>query len=336
MADTGANTQDNIASKGDVGSGNISMSITQLHPFSHPANAPPAAPPSTPNLVFRSRRPTFPLPDGGQVAVQNVTLDAARARPDVKVFKLAHRHGAASRSAHSVPPPVPAGTKGDGSPGTPNVRLATPDYVDDGAASASAAAESGGAVDALHAASAPAPAALVARPALPLLRGREKLALLRQCPLFSRLPEAPLLDLCSLAVERSLRKYQLIHPSQSFFLLVHGGVKLQQHGSLLTGPRPTELLSTAPTPELATAAAAVAFDCAVAERITEPGSTIGVAALVGGLCAALRLERCPAVKMDMCARTLASTCLALAALPTRSPCSLPPSRPARPRHLPSW
>ena len=62
---------------------------------------------------------------------------------------------------------------------------------------------------------------LAAGPRLPLLRGREKLSLLRLSPLFSMMSEPALVALCGLAEEREMRKMQTIHPSRSIFVLVY-------------------------------------------------------------------------------------------------------------------
>lgn len=62
---------------------------------------------------------------------------------------------------------------------------------------------------------------LATGPRLPLLRGREKLSLLRHSPLFSMMSEPALLELCGLAEEREMRKMQTCHPSRSIFVLVY-------------------------------------------------------------------------------------------------------------------
>jgi hypothetical protein len=59
-------------------------------------------------------------------------------------------------------------------------------------------------------------------------------------------------------------------------LIRYGGLQENKvSGTHLIGPAPTELLLTAPSVQVAVAAAAVALDCGVAGEANEPGATLG-------------------------------------------------------------
>ena len=121
---------------------------------------------------------------------------------------------------------------------------------------------------------------------VPLLRGREKLALLRHSPLFSMLSDDALVRVGAAAVERELKTYQSIRPTLSIFVLVYGSLTLQHESAIvLTSQMPPELLATAPSIPVLTAATAIASDAGVAGSVNEPGATLGVANLTGGLTA---------------------------------------------------
>ena len=126
--------------------------------------------------------------------------------------------------------------------------------------------------------------------AMPLLRVRERVALLRRCALFSGLGLPQLQSLAHAATERELGRYTALRPDLgTLSVLVYGGMEPQQalsgHNGL-TLAMPTELLSTCPDAASAAAAAAVAGDAAVAGAITEAGATLGLECLVGPLHAA--------------------------------------------------
>ena len=92
-------------------------------------------------------------------------------------------------------------------------------------------------------------------PPLPLLRGRERVALLRRSPLFSSLPELSLQQLASVAVEKEVPRYQTLRPSQSVLVNVYGELAVQQGTYIpLTAEMPPELLTTAPDALSASAA----------------------------------------------------------------------------------
>ena len=129
-------------------------------------------------------------------------------------------------------------------------------------------------------AAAPSPPALP----LPLLRNRERIVAMRRCPLLAGLPEAALQQLAASAVEKECKKYHALRPTRSVCVLVHGGFANKEGAHVsLTGPMPTELLTTAPDPATASAASAVALECAVAGEAGEAGATLGLANLLGGL-----------------------------------------------------
>ena len=123
-------------------------------------------------------------------------------------------------------------------------------------------------------------------PPLPLLRGRERVEVLRKSALLALLPEAALQRLAASALEKECRKYQSLRPAQSIFVLVFGQLGVQQGGYIpLTTDMPPELIVTAPDLITAAAATAVAIDGAVAGIVSEPGATVGLSHLVGGLVA---------------------------------------------------
>lgn len=119
---------------------------------------------------------------------------------------------------------------------------------------------------------------------LPLLRNRERIVAMRRSPLLAELPEAALQRLAASAVEKECKKYHALRPTRSVCVLVQGSFANKEGSHIaLTGPMPPELLATAPDPATATAAGAIALECAVAGEASEGGATLGLANLVGGL-----------------------------------------------------
>ena len=124
-------------------------------------------------------------------------------------------------------------------------------------------------------------------PPLPLLRNRERVALLKRSPLFTSLPETSLQRLAAAASEKEVPRYQTLRPLQSLFVNVEGELVAHQGAHMpLTLEMSPDLLTTAPDLISASAATAVALDGAVAGKVSDPGATLGLPALVGGLVAA--------------------------------------------------
>ena len=115
----------------------------------------------------------------------------------------------------------------------------------------------------------------------------ERVELLRISPLFKLLSEPVLQGLAGVATEKECGRFHTVRPTTSLLVLVSGGVLYQPTSKLaLTGPMPHELFSTAPDPETATAAHAIALDATVAGEAVERGATVGLHNLVAGLVAA--------------------------------------------------
>ena len=122
--------------------------------------------------------------------------------------------------------------------------------------------------------------------ALPMMRGREKMTLLRQSPLFCMLKDEALVTLSAAAVEKEVGRYQTLRPVRSIFVLAYGSLVLQDRNTMvLTAPMPPDLLLTVPNMEVATAAGAIGLEGAVAGTASEPGATLGLSHLTGGLIA---------------------------------------------------
>ena len=237
---------------------------------------------------------------------QNLALDPARALSgDKLVYKLAlpprRLHGSRSSAAilqgssprsrdpdtaaaTAVVPSVPTVDVGEVAAvgassldlDLPDVPSERPDEVAASAATAAGGAGGGGdgrPVGEPAACGAPLPAAQ----RMPLLRGRERVQLFRNCPLLSTLSERALQGLAAVATERTLPRYGSVRPSRSLCVLVHGAFSCDQGGGSSALARfPPELITTAPTLTAAAAAAAVASDCAFAATVSETGATLGL------------------------------------------------------------
>ncbi|KAL1508665.1 hypothetical protein AB1Y20_004761 [Prymnesium parvum] len=141
--------------------------------------------------------------------------------------------------------------------------------------------------------------------AVPLVRGRERLQLLKRVAIFADFADAKLVQLASLAKERSFHRYQAVRPNHTLYVLVYGAVAPP---AAEAAPRLPPLVDAAADAPSASAAKTVASDAAIAGSASEPGSTVGLECVVGPLHAtAVRMQAIsPTLLLSFCVADLAA------------------------------